>query len=240
MKIIDKIRNKNENLREGSPVTIAFLGDSVTQGCFECYYDNNGRLQTLFDYSKAYSTRVKEILNRLYPSAQINIINSGISGDNARGGKNRFDRDIGKYSRDLCVISFGLNDSGVGLDKLDEYIANLNEIFDKAEKIGCECIFLTENYMCTKVSDFLLDERARNLARNLSRIQNEGILKAYFDAAKELANKRDVKVCDMYSIWEKMNENGIDTTSLLSNMFNHPIKDMHYYTAIKLVETMFE
>ena len=61
MKIIEAIKQRNEDLR-AKPVTIAFLGDSVTQGCFECYKTEQG-LDTIFDYKSAYSTRVKEMLN---------------------------------------------------------------------------------------------------------------------------------------------------------------------------------
>ena len=40
MRIIDKIEQKSKNLWNGDIPTIAFLGDSVTQGCFEIYLDN--------------------------------------------------------------------------------------------------------------------------------------------------------------------------------------------------------
>jgi hypothetical protein len=41
-------------------------------------------------------------------------------------------------------------------------------------------------------------------------------------------------------MWEKMISGGVDTTELLSNKINHPIREIHYYMAIKLLETMFE
>ena len=42
MKIIDKILAKQANLHENRQPVIAFLGDSVTQGCFEIYKKQNG------------------------------------------------------------------------------------------------------------------------------------------------------------------------------------------------------
>ena len=33
---------------------------------------------------------------------------------------------------------------------------------------------------------------------------------------------------------------GVDVTELLSNKLNHPIREFHYYTAIKLLETIFD
>ena len=80
MKIAEKL-NANRDIRGAAPVTIAFLGDSVTQGCFECFINEAGEIDTVFDYKNSYSTRMKELLNILYPEVQINIINSGISGD---------------------------------------------------------------------------------------------------------------------------------------------------------------
>ena len=78
MKIRELLKNKHGDRFGNPPITIAFLGDSVTQGCFECYLTSPNSLETVFDYKSAYSTRVRELLNMLYPSAQVNIINSGI------------------------------------------------------------------------------------------------------------------------------------------------------------------
>ncbi|CCY04483.1 lipolytic protein G-D-S-L family [Faecalibacterium sp. CAG:1138] len=93
----------------------------ITQGCFECYYTSETTLETVFDYNSAYSTHVREILNILYPSVQINIINSGISGDNAINGLTRIDRDVLSYHPDLVVVGFALNDSCVGESGLENY-----------------------------------------------------------------------------------------------------------------------
>lgn len=240
MKIIEKICQKNADNNGAQSVTIAFLGDSVTHGCFECYTNEKGQIDTVFNAKSAYSARLWEMMHLLCPSAQINIINSGISGDNTYRGKRRFERDVAEFSPDLVVVSYGLNDSGGGLEKLGEYKDNLAEIFDKVAALGAECIFLTENMMCDKVSCRLPDEKHRATAERLARVQNDGVLKAYFDGAKEVAAAKGVKVCDVYAAWEKMSAAGVDTTELLANRLNHPIEKMHYYTAIKLIETMFE
>ncbi|MBR6050494.1 MAG: GDSL family lipase [Clostridia bacterium] len=239
MKIIEKISAKNAD-NYGMPVTIAFLGDSVTHGCFDCYTNEKGQVDTYFDASSAYPTRLWEMMHLLYPAAQINVVNSGISGDNTYRGRRRFERDVAKYSPDLVVVSYGLNDSTGGISKLGEYKDNLAEIFDKVAATGAECIFLTQNMMCIKVSCHLSEENHRAAAENLARVQNDGVLKAYFDGAKEVAAAHDVKVCDIYSAWETMAKAGVDTTELLANRLNHPIEKMHFYTAIKLIETMFE
>ena len=238
MKILQKINAKNNDIYQVKPVTIAFLGDSVTQGCFECYFDDNG-VQTVFDAKSAYPTRVKEILNTLYPSAQINIINSGISGDNVVNGNNRFERDVAPFNPDLVVVAFGLNDSCQGKEKVEQYTTALKSIFEKVKKLGAECIFIFQNMMNTRVSCHLKEEREKELAKHFANIQNNGVLDIYYEAAKDVTKENDVPFCDIYGAWKRMYESGVDITELLSNKYNHPIREFHYYTAMKVVETIF-
>lgn len=240
MKIIEKLNTK-QDIYGGKPVTIAFLGDSVTQGCFECYIKEDGKIETVFDYKSAYSTRLREMLNILYPSVQVNIINSGISGDGTENGKTRIERDILPFSPDLVVVSYGLNDACKGIEKLDNYRKNLIEIFENVSLGGAEVIFLTQNAMNTKKSCHLKgDDALTKTALMTAELQSNGVMKAYMDAAKQVANECGVKVCDVYPMWEKMIAGGIDTTELLANKINHPIREIHYYMAMKLLETMFE
>lgn len=240
MKIIEKLNTK-QDIYGGKPVTIAFLGDSVTQGCFECYIKEDGKIETVFDYKSAYSTRLREMLNILYPSVQVNIINSGISGDGTENGKTRIERDILPFSPDLVVVSYGLNDACKGIEKLDNYRKNLREIFENVSLGGTEVIFLTQNAMNTKKSCHLKgDDALTKTALMTAELQSNGVMKAYMDAAKQVANECGVKVCDVYPMWEKMIAGGIDTTELLANKINHPIREIHYYMAMKLLETMFE
>ena len=240
MKIKELIQLKQKNLWQGKPITIVCIGDSVTQGCFEPRFTSKTTVEPVFDYKSAYATRLKEILNILYPSVQFNVINSGISGDNTEWAKGRFDRDVMSYNPDLVIISFGLNDSHKGLEKLQNYEDNLAEMFEKVKGKGIDCIFLTQNMMTTKtepqmVEEFLMDFQ-REVAAN---IQNSGILTKYFESAKKVCEKYSVKVCDMYDIWQKLYLLGVDITELLANKSNHPIREFHYYIAIKLIETIF-
>lgn len=238
MKIGQLLKKKQENLTDNPPITIAFLGDSVTQGCFECYLESNNVVQTVFDYQSAYSTRLREILNLLYPSVQINIINSGISGDSAPSGYTRLERDVLSHHPDLVVVSYGLNDSGNGLEGIETYKTALKNIFHDLKEAGTEIIFLTENYMNTTVSPHLHEELFLEWAEGFMKTQKAGVLKEYFNEAKKLCADYDVTVCDLYSVWEKMEQQGVNVTELLANKFNHPIREFHYYMAMKLVETM--
>ena len=239
MKIIEKLSAK-QDIYGAKPVTIAFLGDSVTQGCFECYIKEDGNIETVFDYKSAYSTRVREMLNLLYPQVQVNIINSGLSGDNAARGLTRLERDILPFSPDLVVVSYGLNDSTLGLEALESYKESIRQIITRLKNAGIEVIFLTQNYMNSKVSCHLKEQALRDCAASIMKTQVSGDLKIYETSAAAVAREAGAAVCDLYPVWEKLAQAGVDTTELLANKINHPIRDFHRYMAIKLIETMFE
>lgn len=239
MKIVQKLNAKKDMYNE-KPVTIAFLGDSVTQGCFECITNRDGSVETLVDYKSAYSTRIRELLNVLYPDVQINIINSGISGDRTANALTRIERDILPYSPDLCVVSFGLNDSSAGLQNLNAYSESVYGIVDKLISRGIEVVFLTQNGMNACVSRHLKDEQLIEIAENKMAIQNDGILQQYMITGSASAKRAGAVICDLSSVWQKLYKAGVDTTELLANYINHPIREWHYYMAVKLIETFFE
>ena len=239
MKIAQLLKEKQENLAGAKPVTIAFLGDSVTQGCFETFLTSPTSMDTVYDYKSVYSTRLREILNLLYPSVPVNIINSGISGDRAFRGIERLERDVLSYHPDLVVVAYGLNDSCGGESALPLYEQSLRGIFEAIRATGAEIIFLATNAMNTAVSPHLKEEVFLGLAKKFSEtVQNNGLLRTYYDTAKRVSTEYGVKVCDLYSVWERMAENGVATTELLANKLNHPVREIHTYMAMKLMECM--
>ena len=239
MKINKKITDK-QDFYNYPAVTIAFLGDSVTHGCFECYEKSKGVIETIFEIKNGYPTKVKEYLNEIYPSSHINIINAGLSGDKASIAVNRLQRDVLNYKPDLCVVSFQLNDSTEGENGLEAYKNSLDHIFNELEKNNIEVIFLTENMMCTHVSPLLENELLRAIAAQCAEFENSGMTKKYVEAAKEVCEKHHVKVCDIYAMWEKMSNSGVDITELLSNKINHPSREFHSVIAHELIKVMFE
>ena len=238
MKIIQKIVEKARDNRDGHAVSIAFLGDSVTQGCFELYRKGPEGYAAIFDKEYAYCNYVRKILDMLYPSVPVHIINAGVSGDNAVHGFSRLRKDVLPYKPDLTVVCFGLNDSNRGIEGLTQYVEALKNIFDELEHAGSEIIFMTPNMMATTVSCFLEDPELRKIAENACRIQNEGIMDTYMHSAKELCQRRNIPVCDCYEKWKTLAENGVETTELLSNKINHPTREMNMLFGLVLVEAM--
>ena len=74
MKIIEKISRKANDRHNNPAVTIAFFGDSITEGCFDVYIDDSGKIGTYVDQARVYHTVVKEIFGKLYPNCPVNII----------------------------------------------------------------------------------------------------------------------------------------------------------------------
>ena len=240
MNIVEKIKRKRDDA-SSPPVTIAFIGDSITQGCFEVYYKTPTKLDTIYEYNNAFPTRLREMLSLLYPSVQINIINSGISGDTVRRGLQRLDRDVIGYTPDLVVVGYGANDCNMGGENgIADYAEGLRDAFRRIKACGAEVIYLTEGPFCSKISPAITDNRLVPLAEKFSALENQGTLGRYFSAGKEVAAQEGVECCDVYSAWQMLKRAGVDTTELLANRLNHPSRDMHYYMAIKLLETILK
>ena len=223
MKIIEKICRKQENNNGNPAVTIAFMGDSVTQGCFELYKTGETSFTTVFDSENGYIYKVKKILSYLYPQVAFNIINAGLNGTTTNVGITRIERDVLRYSPDLVVVCFGLNDCHWGVDKICDFEKNLDIIFKTILDSGAEVIYMTPNI---------------SMAETVMKAQNEGVLEQFEEAAKKLCKKYDIPVCDCYAKWKLLEKNGVDTTSLLANYINHPSREMHWLFAAELVDTM--
>lgn len=238
MRIVEKMALKErDNLNHGG-VTIAFLGDSVTQGCFEIYKKSNGGLETVYDQQNSYEAGVWRILSTLYPSCTVNIINAGINGDTATGGLGRLERDVLRHDPDLCVVCYGLNDCSPAEGAIERYAESLRSIFKKIRESGSEIIFMTPNMMNTYVSPHVSDPDFIRIAAMIAERQNSGLFDAYMDAARGVCQELEVRVCDCYSIWKKLYENGVNTTELLSNKINHPTREMNKMFSYELVRSM--
>lgn len=235
----EKIVARQKNNFDNPGVSVAFLGDSVTQGCFEVYRKSETEIETVFDKNHAYHKYFADIFTVLCPNVPVNIINAGISGDSAPHALTRVDEDVLKHNPDLVVVCFGLNDCGQGMEGIDKYINALSEIFDKIKAHGCELIFMTPNMMCTEADyQFRNDDILSRIAREVSERQNAGVLDAYLESAKALCKEKNVTVCDCYAKWKRLHELGFDITSLLSNKINHPTREMNMLFAYSLVETI--
>lgn len=238
MTLVEKIQKKQSDIYSTRPITLAFLGDSVTQGCFELYPEEPGNLNVIYDSDAVYHNQIKRIFSLLYPSLPVNIINGGISGDTASQGLARLDRDVLSYQPDVTVVCYGLNDSGYGTELLNEYVNSLREIFLKVKKSNSSIIFMTPNMIGTRVHQRINEAKLRHTATNMCTNEKNLYMDTFIDSARNLCAELDVPICDCYALWKQMESAGIDTTWLLSNNINHPVRELHFMFAYELIKLM--
>ena len=241
--VLKKLADKNADAFHHAPVTIGFLGDSVTNGCFEVLpaLTDHGEegIDVVFDPENSYSAHFRRMLLNLYPKAQINIINAGISGDSAPAGLERMDRDLLPYHPDLTVVCYGLNDCGGGDDGIARYHDALVAIIEKLKAAGSAVIVMTPQPICARVHTQLRGQWLRDYAKTLSEKFADGGFDRYMQAARAAAKETDVAVCDVYAKWMAMYRHGVDITDHLSNYLNHPTREMHRLFASSLIDTLF-
>ena len=238
MKFIQKLAYKNENYTTAEPLCAAFLGDSVTHGVFEIHAAAGGGIGIVMDYEAVYHAQWRNLMNGVYPNAPIHVINAGISGSSAADGLCRLDRDVLRYSPDLAVVCFGLNDVNGGMEKLEEYGQTLECIFRRLMERGIETIFMTPNMLNTRVSPLTVPPSVVDFAANTAQMQNDGRMDAYMERARVAAEACGVALCDCYRKWKQLQAAGVDTTALLSNHINHPNRQLHKLFANALFDLM--
>jgi len=80
--------------------------------------------------------KLRRLLEKCYPRTPINMIHAGISGDGAKSGLERIERDVIAYKPDLTVVSFVLNDSCQGAERLDIMLMILGGIFSEVKTLA--------------------------------------------------------------------------------------------------------
>lgn len=238
MKIIEEIKRKAANPGCEAPVKIAFLGDSVTHGCFEVIEKRNGEFDCIYDFESSYSNRLKQKIEAVFENCPVAVINAGISGATAMQSSERVERDIIACNPALVVVCFGLNDVNQP-GGLPEYLNGLTAIFEKLSAAGLEHIFMTPNMLCTYVSAQIQSDWLRNAAEACASCNESGKMDEFMAAAVSLCRQRSIPICDCYSDWKKLYNTGADVTQLLCNYVNHPNRDMHELFASRLFDSIF-
>lgn len=202
---------------------IVFLGDSVTEGCFELLADGEG-FRTVKDPENGYVSILKRRLLSAFPEKNIEIINAGIEGNTTQDVLLRLDRDVLSERPDLTVVCLGLND--VWMRKPEVYAENLFGIFTSLRGVGSRIIFMTPNMLNTYVAPDSLP-CLLGTAKDLAACQNEGVMDEHMHRAIQTAKDCGAEICDAYGEWKRLASYGIDTTALLANRVNHPTRQMH-------------
>ncbi len=121
-----------EKLQAEKPVTIAALGDSLTQGWM---------------VQKGFLHFLREMLLRQYPYNSLTIINRGIPGDASESGLRRLRRDILDYDPDCIFIQYALNDAFMGYST-KRFRETIKKIIDDIQAAGeADIILITSVFL---------------------------------------------------------------------------------------------
>lgn len=215
----------------GTPV-IAFFGDSVTHGAFECIQGDTAGC--IFDFDAVYHERLRKMLLTVNPWLPVSIINAGVAGDNAPMSLARLERDIIAHKPHICVVNFCLNDLS---ETVEAYVAAMREIFTRLIAADIRPILLTPSMLNSYVHPNTIP-MYKEYAAVTAAWHRSGYMDTYVDAAKALARELGVAVADAYARWKAMEAEGGDITACLANYINHPSRELHQLFADALFETL--
>lgn len=181
------IERTRDCLHNGCDVTIVAFGDSITAG---------------YAVRRGFPTLWKESLQRKYPDARIEMINSGVSGDTTMDGLARLDWTVLSYEPDLVTINFGINDCVFGLG-LDEFETNIVEMVLRIRAgPGSEILLLSSQPLETPPYDRLVRD--------------------YYQAVERVAKEMDVGFVDVYWAWMDRDKSGMPLSWLIIPGLDHP------------------
>jgi len=181
------VERTRRDLESGCNVTIVAFGDSITAG---------------FAVRRGFPSFWKALLAEKYPEANVEMINSGISGDMSLDGLARLDFSVLSYEPDLITINFGINDCVLGLG-LDEFEMNFVEMVRRIRAgPNSEILLLSSQPLETQPYDRLVLD--------------------YYQALERVAREMDVGFVDVYGAWMQRVEKGTPLGSLILPGLDHP------------------
>ncbi|HUS76497.1 MAG TPA: SGNH/GDSL hydrolase family protein [Methanothrix sp.] len=181
------VEKTRKDLESGCNVTIVAFGDSITAG---------------FAVRRGFPSFWKQMLAEKYPEANVEMINSGISGDMSQDGLARLDWAALSYEPDLITINFGINDCVLGLG-LEEFEMDLVEMVQRIRAgPNSEILLLSSQPLETPPYDVLVLD--------------------YYQAVERVAKEMDVGFVDVYGGWMKRVHAGTPLSSLILSGLDHP------------------
>jgi hypothetical protein len=210
---LDSIREK---LHTGKPVTIAFLGDSITAMPAKDFKDGKGSFIDRFaaDIKASYPGSDVVTIERGKPvpapkDHQVLIVKAGVGGDDTPRALKRLDKDVLEHKPDAVVVMLGVNDEnrkdgGNGVPP-EAYKKNLDEIARKIQASGSLVVFMTPSM------------------KNLNWDGTVGNMAEYAKAMREVAQAHNACLVDNYRAWELLPKRGYNYMVFLGNCINHPV-----------------
>lgn len=194
-----------QRLKNGAWVAIGALGDSLTYGWM---------------VRKGYLDFWQEMMQEKYPSAHIEVINAGIPGDTAAGGRLRLRRDVLSYNPYCILIQYALNDAYQGYSP-EEFAGNLKAIVEEVRtQSTAEVALLT--------SVFLNNPR------------EDAFIQRYYDRLESIATAYQLPLVRVHELWRKRVAEHGDFGRLVQDDLVHPTEEGYRLMAEAVMDVFRE
>jgi len=221
-----KIPKTLAKLKQGQPVTIVCLGDSVTVGA------------DIMDPASSYVEQFRTLLQKKFSPEQIKIQNISLGGSRSiqwlyKGdykGLPRRPADLCDFQRvldakpDLVTIEF-VNDMTLTREQLDESYGKMAKTLSE---VGAEVILITPHFVHPNLM---------GLSGNPLRPADPRPLIPFL---KEFSAKQSLGLADASARWEQSCKEGVPYITMLSNHFNHPDANGDRYFSQELMKCFSE
>lgn len=154
----------------GQYQTVVAFGDSIVEG---------------YNQPEGWPEMLARDLNARFPDVQ--VINSGVSGNTAANGLARLERDVLEHNPDLVLIAFGLNDMKNG-ESAVTFASNLTAVVDGILSEGSRPVLMTTT-------------RLQKGASILGRVNPA----PFNDAIRQIAEDKDVYLIDVHEKFKGYN-----------------------------------
>lgn len=188
-------------------VSIVCHGHSVPSGYFATPFVNT---------FEAYPHLLHRIIKERFPFAVVNVIVTGIGGEDSAQGAKRFVEDVLCHKPDVITIDYALNDRRIGLTAARHA---WKKMIRAAQDDGKKVILLTPTWDNTYYT------------------QNEAWeqLKTHREQILELADRFQVGLADSFAQFARQIHSPEDLTRYLSHV-NHPSAEGHRLVALEIAK----
>jgi len=194
-----------QTLADGGTLRVVGFGDSITG----VYYHTGGL--------RAWPEMLGIALRRLYPDADVEAINAGISGNTTAAGLARMDTDVLAHDPGLVVVMFGMND--VARATPEEFRANLATIVTRCREAGAEVV------LCTPNSVYPGSRAIEGLAE-------------FAEIVRAVGAELGAPVADCYAAYEQLRARSEQAWRLLMSETIHPNLRGHKLIAEEIARTI--
>ncbi|MEF3305973.1 SGNH/GDSL hydrolase family protein [Paenibacillus sp. GYB003] len=225
----DRLQEKADNPAARPAIYVA-MGDSVTHGIME---------DGVVEHERIYHQLLRKRVAKRFPNSILNVINSGVSGDTAVRSRERWAHDVICYKPDLVTIKFGLNDAHGGPAGVEPYIGAIRDLVRLVRsETEADLLLLTPSMMMKRDNPFISEGHRRHIPA-FTKLYEDGHLLRYVEALRAYAAEDGLPLLDVYAMWEKMEAEGVDIHTRLSNGINHPDRPFHEELAEALEAVLF-